>query len=393
MPDMPSEQISRYINIIEQPAELDTAVLEIADSSSISLDTESNSLHHYPEQLCLIQIATLYKTYLIDSISLESIAPLKKVLQDDSVVKIIHGADYDVRSLDRYDGFRIRNIYDTYIAARFAGVPKVGLADLIKELLGVTILKSKHLQHSDWGFRPLSDEAIEYAATDVGYLLPLRDILDKKLQELGRTSWVLEECSRLEDVRYTPPNLDTAFLSVKGAQHLDGRGLAILKQVFLFREGEAKRQHRPPFFVIPDNSLVCIANNPQASIAEVPGLNQNRPHQFWNRLQQAVRNGKNASPVERTAVKFEPLKPEQMQLLTRLKTWRESISVTLSLEPSLLWPTTSLERLAKAPHTFQEELAAFNIRRWQREQFASSLETCLNNPQHSTGLHSWTEYK
>jgi ribonuclease D len=380
MADMPSKSSPLSTAIVAQSAELDMSILELTGSSIIGLDTESNSLHRYPEQLCLIQIATQYKTYLIDTISLKSIIALKKVLQDESIVKIIHGADYDVRSLDRHGGLRIRNIFDTYIAARFAGAPKVGLADLLQDLLGVMILKSKHLQHSDWGQRPLSDEAIEYASTDVRYLLPLKELLEKKLQQLGRTAWVLEECSRLEDIRYTSPNLETAFLSIKGAQTLDGRGLAILKGVFMFRDEEARRQHRPPFFIIPDNTLVNIANNPPSSMTDVPGLSQNRSHQFWNKLQQAVRDGQNASPIENTVVTFEPFKPEQMQLLKRLKNWRESMAATLSLEPPLLWPTTSLERLAKAPHTFQEELTSTIIRRWQRDQFASSLETLLNNP-------------
>ena len=144
------------VEIVSQSAQLDVAVQAMAGSRAIALDTESNSFHHYPEQLCLIQIATCHKVHIIDTISLKELVPLKEVLVDDSIKKVVHGADYDIRSLDRHYGFRIRNLYDTNIAARFAGITQFGLAALIKDLLGVTIHKSKRLQRTDWGRRPLS---------------------------------------------------------------------------------------------------------------------------------------------------------------------------------------------------------------------------------------------
>jgi ribonuclease D len=109
------------VEIVSQAAQLDVAVKAMLGSRDIALDTESNSLFRYPEQLCLIQIATRHKVYIIDTIVLKEITSLKEVFADASIIKIIHGADYDIRSLDRHYGFRIRNLYDTNIAARFAG--------------------------------------------------------------------------------------------------------------------------------------------------------------------------------------------------------------------------------------------------------------------------------
>jgi ribonuclease D len=368
------------VEIVSQSAQLDVAVQAMAREPAIALDTESNSFHHYPEQLCLIQIATRRKVHIIDTISLKELAPLKEVLVDDSIKKVIHGADYDIRSLDRHYGFRIRNLYDTNIAARFTGITQFSLAALIKDLLGVTIHKSKRLQRSDWGRRPLSAEALDYATTDVRHLLALRETLDQRLQALGRTAWVAEECARLEEVRYTAPNLETAYLSVKGAKNLDGCSLAILKSLFLFREEEARRQRRPPFFVIPDAALIYLATSPTATLSEVPGLGQAGLQRFGRGLQQALRDGLAAPPIHSpppmTAERFSQ---EQIQRLSRLKAWRASLSATLSLDPSLLWPTASLERLAKAPDTLGVELTSANIRRWQRDHFASSLHAYLGS--------------
>jgi len=368
------------VEIVSQSAQLDVAVQGMAGSRAIALDIESNSFHHYPEQLCLIQIATHHKVHIIDTISLKELAPLKEILADDSIKKVVHGADYDIRSLDRHYGFRIRNLYDTNIAARFAGITQFGLAALIKDLLGVTIHKSKRLQRADWGRRPLSAEALDYATTDVRHLLALRETLDQRLQALGRTAWVAEECARLEEVRYTAPNLETAYLSAKGAENLDGYGLAILQSLFLFREEEARRQRRPPFFVIPDAALISLATSPTAVLSEVPGLGQTGLQRFGRGLQQALRDGLAAPPIHRPpTMAAERVSHEQIQRLSRLKAWRASLSATLSLDPALLWPTASLERLAKAPDTLGVELTSADIRRWQRDHFASSLYAYLES--------------
>lgn len=369
------------VKLVINTAQLDVAIQGMLGLSAIALDTESNSRHHYPEQICLIQIATCNEVQVIDTITLKELEPLRKVLADDSIMKVVHGADYDIRCLDRHYGFHISNLYDTYIAARFAGIIKVGLAALIKDLLGVSIIKSKQLQIADWGRRPLSKDAIDYASTDVLHLFALQKILNQRLQALGRTTWVAEECARLEGVRYTPPDLETAYLSVKGAENLDGRGFAILRSLFLFREGEARHQHRPPFFVMPDAALISLSTTPTTALSAVPGLGRGVGLQrFRQGLQQALRDGLAAPLIQTPAVVSTGLlSPEQQHRLGRLKIWRASLGATLSLDPALLWPTVSLERLAKAPDTFGVEATSSNIRRWQRDQFASSLHGYLKS--------------
>ena len=368
-------QLPLPVEIITNSAQLDGAVRRMLDSPAIAVDTESNSRHHYPEQLCLIQIAARNNVYIIDTITLKDIGPLQKVLADNAIMKIIHGADYDVRSIDRHCGFRIHNLYDTYIAARFAGMTEVGLAALLRDLLGVNIIKSKRLQTADWGRRPLSGEAIDYAGSDVRHLHALQEILSKRLDVLGRTTWVAEEFARLEEVRYTAPDMENAFRSIKGAESLDGRGLAVLRSLFLFREQEALSRHRPTFFVMPDEILVALSTNRTADLA---GFCGNEPPRFRADLQQALRDGLAAQPIQPIPrMHYEPMSPEQTRRLTSLKAWRTTIAVKLALDPSLIWPMVSLQRLAKAPDTLDIEATCDNVRRWQNEQFTSALQTCL----------------
>jgi ribonuclease D len=369
------------IAIVNQSGQLSVAVKDIADSPAIALDTESDSFHHYPERLCLIQIATRRQVYIIDTIVLENIDTLKEVLADASIIKIIHGADYDIRCLDRHSGFRIRNLYDTNIAARFAGLTRVGLAALIEDLLGVVIPKSKRLQRADWGQRPLSNEALDYAASDVRYLFTLRETLDQRLHTLGRTEWVAEECARQEEVRYIATNPENAYLSAKGARDLDGRGLAILQSLFQFREEEARRQHRPPFYIVPDTTLVSLAMSAPSTLSPVPGFGQAGLQRYGRGLLQALHRGQAAPPISRPFHEDYHMSQEQVRRLSHLKAWRVKLGATLSLDPSLLWPTASLERLAKAPGTLDTELTSANVRNWQREQFASSLRVYLESVQ------------
>jgi len=372
--------LSLPVELVSQPAHLSAAAHDLSDSHAIALDTESNSFHHYPEQLCLIQIASRHRIYIIDTISLSDLASLRDVLEDVSIMKVIHGADYDIRSLDRHCGLHIHNLFDTSIAARFTGIAQFGLAALTRDLLGIIINKSKRLQRADWGRRPLSTEALEYAASDVRHIFALREILDQRLRTLGRTAWVAEECTRIEEVRFTAPNIETAYLSVKGAKALDGRGLAILQSLFLFREGEARRQHRPPFFVLPDAALIFLAASPQATLSEVPGLGQTGLKRFGQGLQQALRNGTAAPPVHRPChIRAVRASEEQVRRLSRLKEWRTSLGSSLSLDPSLLWPLTSLERLAREPDTLNVEFTSDEIRHWQRDVVASSLQDCVES--------------
>ncbi len=368
------------VEFVSQSAQLGAAARELAGCNIIALDTESNSFDHYPEQLCLIQIASGKKVYLIDTIALVDLSPLRGILADVSVKKVLHSADYDIRSLDRHSGLRIHNLFDTSIAARFNGIGQVGLGTLIGNLLGITINKSKQLQRADWGRRPLSPEALEYAATDVRHLIALKDILEEQLRTLGRAAWVAEECDRIEEVRYCPPDPETAYLNVKGSRDLSGRELAVLQSLFLFREEEARRQHRPPFFVLPDAALVFLASNPEASLSEVPGLGQTGVRRYGQGLQRAILKGKTAAPVRRPPrTKFVRPGEEGVRRLTRLKEWRTSLGSSLSLDPSLLWPLTSLERLAAAPDSLAVELSSDDIRNWQRDVVASSLKTCLES--------------
>ena len=367
------------------PVELLTSSGQVSDLAGllseerhIAVDTESNSRHRYPERVCLIQIATNSMVYLIDPLAVDDLRPFGEVMADESVVKVIQGAEYDIRCLDREWGYRVRSLFDTTIAARFVGMKQIGLSALIEDLLGVQIPKLARLQKSDWTRRPLSQEAMSYAATDVWHLLSIQKALESRLRTLARSKWVSEECARLEEIRYVAPDPETAFLSLKGSRGLDGQGKAVLKRLFRLREAEARRRNRPPYYVLPHESLVQLASEPAADLARLPSLKGRLESRFGRLLRAALRKGLADPPIvgpTRSAVRSAT--PIDVERLQALKRWRLDLGTQLSIDPALVWPMASLERLARAPRTLDAELKSGEVRRWQREQFAASLAASL----------------
>ena len=360
---------------------------EASRQPRVALDIESNGFHRYPERICLYQLAVNGSVFLIDPIAAPDTGPLGDLLADASIEKVLHSADYDLRSLDRELGYRVRNLFDTSIAAAFVGSPNLGLATVLQDYLGVEVNKSKRQQRADWTIRPLSPDAQRYAADDVRHLERVRDVLARRLGHLSRLEWVTEECERLAQVKYRPPDREWAFASVKGSRELDGRGLAVLRSLHSFREREAVRMDRPPFKVIQDAVLVGLASDPNADLAGVKGLGRFRDRPAVGRLISAIRDGVRASPVKRPKSPTRNKRPGiagGQKVRTRLrsiKDWRVDLGRRLALDPALLWPASSLERLASSPERFDQELDSPEVRLWQQREFAESLRHFLATPQ------------
>ncbi len=367
--------------LVEDPRALETAMRDIGAASRIGVDTEADSRHHYPEKVCLVQVATDRAAYVIDPLAIDDLSALGRVLGDPRVEKVLHGADYDLRGLDRDFAFPVKPLYDTNVAARFAGLERFGLGALMEDVLGIVIPKQAALQKSDWSRRPLRPEALSYGAEDVVHLGALRDSLDERLRALGRQAWAAEECERLSAVRYSAPDPDTAFLSVKGAGRLDGRALAVLRPLYEMREAEARRRNLPQAYVLSAEAMVHLASHPDAALAVVPGMGAATVRRLGDAVRRAVRSGQQAPPYARPRPEVPPLpRPTsaESKRMGRLKAWRQAHGKRLALDPALLWPARSLDRLARAPGTLEEESRSSDVRRWQAAELGASLRELLD---------------
>ena len=352
----------------------------------IGLDIEGNGFYRYPEQVCLIQISIGDTPYLVDPLDIEDIGPLGKILSEPSITKIVHSGDYDIRSLHRDYGLVFDGVFDTSIAAAFLGSKKLGLDAILKEYIDADVTKDKRLQRSDWTLRPLTREAVLYAANDVRYLGEARSVLTKQLIDKGRMNWVEEEFMRLQSVRFEPRDEQTAFLNVKGSRDLAGGALAILRRLYDLREDEAIGRDRPPFKVVSDSVLVDIARDPGQDYSAIKGIGHWARSDARKRIKVVVNEAEGDEPVQRPRNQgrrgphlSNKEREQANQLLRDLKEWRKSQGESLELDPSLLWPTVSLGRISRQPDNLEDEFSEPEIRHWQIKEFGESLEQVLSN--------------
>ncbi|MSQ31768.1 MAG: hypothetical protein EXR59_00805 [Dehalococcoidia bacterium] len=365
--------LKHTVEFVTERSRLVEVAHELCSEPTIAMDVETDGLHHYPERVCLVQIASADKIFLIDAISAVDLSSLHKVLATQSIVKVFHGCDNDIRNLYKHWRLTISGLFDTRVAAQYMGVTQFGLDSLITQFVGKTIEKSKSVQRSNWGYRPLPERSLEYAADDVRYLFDLYFALKEKLEVSGRSFWVKEECIRLQDVRYKQVETDTLFLGVKASHHLDSRGLAVLKCLYDLREAEALRRTKPPFQVLADETLSALAVASDTDVFAALEF-KNLSYTFKIELAKALDAGKRAEPIVRPPAKRIHLDPGYAERLHQLKQWRRTTGEGLSMDPAIIWPMSSLERIAKNPETLGDEIRAPEVRAWQREQFGASLE-------------------
>jgi ribonuclease D len=248
--------------VIDTEDKLEALLPALRAAPWIALDTEADSLHAYPEKLCLLQISSEGVEALVDPLAKVSLVPLLKIFHDHQL--IMHGADYDLRLLRKTFDFRPTAIFDTMLAARLLGSREFGLSNLVQKHLSVKLEKGP--QKADWSRRPLTPRMEEYARNDTRFLKPIADILRDQLKEKGRLKWHEEACQRLIDecsvVKTPDPDL---MWRVKGSYHLGPEALAVVRELWLWREKEAVASNKPPYFILQPDTMLAM------SIAAVDG--------------------------------------------------------------------------------------------------------------------------
>jgi len=379
-----SKAINETLKLLTSSDDLHKIVKDAASNKYISIDIEGNGFFRYPEFVCLIQLCVGEDIYLVDPLAIEDISSLGIVFADQKILKILHAGDYDIRSLNRDYGFSFTNVFDTSLAAGLLGSKKLGLDSVLKEYIDADVTKDKKLQRSDWTVRPLSKAARKYAADDVKYLFPAMQVMKEKLENLNRISWLAEECERLQSVTFNAKDEDTAFLDVKGSKSLDGQALSVLQALYSIREDEAIGRDRPPFKIVGDSVLVAIATKPQADYSEIKGIGAWGRSSVSKRIRKIAVEALDKPPIERPrgkSIRRNNMSNKERERanvrLKELKEWRKSLGDAISVDPSLLWPTSSLNRLSRDLSSFEEEISEPEVRKWQVMEFGSRLKEKL----------------
>ena len=369
--------------LVTTPADLAACTVQLSSESVIALDTEASSFHRYRESVCLIQLSTRERTYLVDPLAIQDLAPLGTLLARTDMEVVIHDADYDLRILARHHGIRVENVFDTLVAAELLNEPEIGLAALLGKYEGVHV--DKKFQKADWSKRPLPKEMLDYAAGDTSHLIALRDKLEALLKEKARWSWAVEEFSLLTDAPFDlPVNEEPLFLRLKGAKVLKPHQLAILREVHGWREGVAEKQDRAAFMILGNDVLLSVATDPPASINELAarkGVNERLIERHGKRIMAAIKAGQDLPKEQWPRLE----KPKRWQRdddyedrLKRLKAVRDTLTARFELRPGIVAANQLLMEIARTLPGDLEALAAIpGMRRYQVENFGQELLAAL----------------
>lgn len=329
----------------------------------IAIDTEADSLHAYPEKLCLIQVSIPDVDQLVDPLSGLKLDPVFEVFSRHQL--ILHGADYDLRLMRKHHGFAPTAIFDTMLAARVLGVREFGLGSLVEKFLGVKLEKGP--QKANWARRPLTPRMEVYARNDTRHLKPLTDLLTAELRAKGRLEWHQQMCEQLlrdsADIR--APDPETVW-RVKGSHHLHGHGLAVLREIWYWREEEAVASNRPPFFILSPEAMIHIAATAAAGHDAETAI----PRFLTPRRRKGVLKAVSGGLAERHPPgpirhKGRRLTETEKRRLHSLEDRRNQRAHQLGIDPTLIASRALLITLAHDWNTHEQELLP-----WQRDLLA-----------------------
>jgi ribonuclease D len=357
---------------------------QISAADRVAIDTEADSLHSYREKLCLLQMSVpavagavdagsdlgsasgnrdhrsrLHHDFIVDPLAGLDLEPLRQALEPREIV--LHGADYDLRMLQRGLNFSAHTIFDTLIAARLLGIREFSLAALVKRYFDLELPKGS--QKANWAKRPLPPRMAEYAINDVHYLLTLTEKLEIELDACQRRDWLRQSCRRaIEQAAVARARKQDEFWRVRGCGLIQGRPAAVLRALWQWREREAEMADRPPFHILQNEKLLAAAVSvASGSMPDYKHFSHRRCQAFREAARLGLAVPESDWPVLRRRFGTRPT-AEMVRRTEELRQRRDKSAEELGLEPAFIAPRGSLEAIA-ADHA----RAASLLVPWQRE--------------------------
>jgi len=375
----PNLDAEASLEVVKTQSELKQLTTRLLDELQVAVDTESNSLHAYREQVCLIQFSIPENDYLVDPLALDDLSPLAPVFASAEIEKIFHAADYDLMVLQRDFDFTCGKLFDTMWAGRILGWDHVGLADILREHFAVNV--NKKYQRHDWGRRPVNSKALTYARMDTHYLLALRDLQHAQLEETGRWEEAQEIFEYLRTNAPEPPDPDpkTDFWRLKGLHGLNVREKRVLYRLHLWRERTAQQMDRPPFKVISRRRLINLAHIHPRSYKglRAAGLTKYQTKRFGKGILRALHAKAQSLPP--MSPEEPPPPPEVQDRYDALRAWRKDVARARGVDSDVILPNATLWALAWDPPETQDDLLdAPGIGPWRKEAYGSDLLALLS---------------
>ncbi len=364
--------------LVQDETGLASLAERLAGQGCIGVDVEADSMYHYDEKVCLLQISTAAHNFIVDPLKISDLTALEKVFKDPGIEKIFHGADFDVRSLRRDFSFRIQRLFDTQIAGKFLGRGDLSLARLVKDYFGVEL--EKKYRKRDWSARPLPAEMLVYGVHDSLYLPELGRILKKELEDKGRLAWVFEECEILSRVAPADNSGWPFYMKFKGAGQLEPRGLAVLEAVLRFRDMVAARRDVPHFKVMGNEVVKNLVRLKPETMENLKASGILSQKQFFALGEGLVREISSALALAESDLPVYPSRPKSQHppgssgRYLKLKRWRDRRASDMGLDPAVVCPNAVLKAIAWQQPSGPETLQSIpGLRQWQVQVFGEEI--------------------
>jgi ribonuclease D len=350
------------------------------ETGRLGIDTEFMGEGRYQPLLCLAQIALDDGEGGSEVIVLDPLTedydpqPLADVMADPAVEIVLHAARQDVALLRRDWGAPVRNVFDTQVAAGFAGMrAQLGYEPLLKEMLGVRLRKSASFTR--WDDRPLTDEQLGYAREDVLHLLQLASALQGRLSDLGRLEWAREECRAFEEID-DRRDLETVFGKLPRVNSLDPPQRAVARELVEWREEAARTGDRPVSSILHDAALVEIAKRrPQNfdRLRQIRGLNDATLHRRGKQIVEAVARGRDREPIPVDGVKPTQPDAEDAPLIALGEALVRTRAMESELAYELIAARADLQKIVTSVRNGDAEPDVRTLQGWRREVVGTEL--------------------
>jgi len=350
----------------------------------IGIDTEFVGEGHYRTLLCLIQLVVDdddgLTVLVVDTLDGSTdLAPLARVLADPEVEVVVHAGRQDVALLRRCLPTEVTRLFDTQIAAGFAGLPaQAGYDTLLREVLGVNVQKTA--SYTRWDRRPLSDEQLGYAREDVLHLLDLSTELQRTLAASGRLEWAREECRMLEQASDSR-DPDLVFARLPRINSLKASARAVARELVEWRERVASEQDRPASTVLNDAALVELAKRRPRTASELDQIRGVNPGSLRRRgveLLAAIERGTRRDPIPAEAQHHDPSSPLDAPLIALCEALVRARAIEGSLAYELIAARADLQRIVTSVRAKRPEPELRTLHGWRRELVGAELLELLD---------------
>ncbi|MSQ98821.1 MAG: ribonuclease D [Xanthomonadales bacterium] len=348
-----SDIIDTALRAATRPVLLDTqenlqaAARVWASAPVLGVDTEFLRERTYRAALGLVQVSDGISAWLVDTVTLGNLDPLKEFFTHAKCLKVVHSAAEDLEVLWNNLGAIPSPLVDTQIACALLGQSlQMSYHNMVKWLTGVEV--DKEQTRSNWIRRPLKPEQLHYAATDVVFLPAIFARLQHDLDQLNRWQWLEEDVNRMVEKGCQLPDIDRAYLRIQGSSFLDRSALHVLQALAAWREKIAIEKDSARGFILQDSILMQIAIKQPGSIADLAGINEFHPKalaRYAEALLEIVRDNKEKTHYIEQAV---PLSKQQGTVVKLMREEVDAQALRLGLDPSVLASRKQLEALLRA---------------------------------------------